>query len=90
VTPPHNSRTETTPIDDDKMVVLEETIRSLIGDDEVMVHFDVLVETRSGPDASRIRFTRFAPAGSDPLLSLGLMTAALSRLKKRLGLGDDG
>jgi hypothetical protein len=64
---------------------VEDAINALLPDDEVMVHFDVLVETRCGPDARKIRFRRFSPPGSDPLLSLGLLTAVTARLNRLLG-----
>jgi len=64
---------------------MEDAIQQAIPEGEILVHFDVIVETRRGPDARRICFRRFTPLGSDPLLSLGLLSAARARLSRRLG-----
>lgn len=66
---------------------LEEVIREAVPPGEVVVHFDVLVETRVGPEARQIRFRRFSPPGSDPLVSLGLLSAMKARLRHQLGIG---
>lgn len=80
---------ECTPLDGETLRQMEESIKKALPEDEYLIHFTVLVETRSGPDARKIRVRRFAPQGSDPLLSLGLLAAATSRLRRRLGLGCD-
>jgi hypothetical protein len=68
---------------------VEEAIRSSVGPDEIVIHFDLIVETRYGENARKIRFRRFTMPGSDPLLSLGLLDAAIGRLRRRLGVGGD-
>jgi hypothetical protein len=87
-TTPHGNP-ECTPIIGEALRRIEEAIRLAVPDDEIMVHFDVLVETRHGPGARLIRYRRLAPPGSDPLLSLGLLTAATGRLRRRLGMSDE-
>jgi len=67
---------------------MEEVIRDAVPEEEFVTHFDVLVETRSGPDARTIRFRRYSPPGSDPLLSLGLLSAVKARLTRKLGLSE--
>ena len=68
---------------------VEEAIRSSIDPGEIVIHFDLIVETRYGDGARKIRFRRFTTPGSDPLLSLGLLDAAIGRLRRRLGAGGD-
>lgn len=80
---------EATPIDEDALILVEEAIRDVLPEGEMIVHFDILVETRVGPEARKIRFRRLSPAGSNPLLSLGLLQACLAQLSLRLGLTGD-
>ena len=89
-TPQSDGPSEVSPTTDPQALLkLEDDLCALIPEDEVIVHFDVLVETRCGPDARRIRYRRLSPPGSDPLLSLGLMQASLNRLSLRLGLNGE-
>lgn len=76
------------PTIEDTLRELEDVIRRAVPDDEIVVHFDVVVETRHGPEAKKIRVRRFSPPGSDPVLSLGLLTAALGKLSSRLSQSE--
>lgn len=74
---------------EDALRELEDVIRRAIPENEIVVHFDVVVETRHGPEARKIRIRRFSPPGSDPVMSLGLLTAAREKLASRLARSDD-
>lgn len=73
---------------EDTLRDLEDVIRRAVPDGEIVVHFDVVVETRHGPRAQKIRVRRFSPPGSDPMLSLGLLTAARETLASRLSRSE--
>jgi hypothetical protein len=63
---------------------LEDAIRALVGDKEIVTHFDVTVSTRFVSDPSKGRSHRYSPPGSDPEVSLGKMMAATDRLRADL------
>jgi hypothetical protein len=66
---------------------LENAIRAMVPDDEVLVHFDVCVSTRRGSALDKIKYRRYSPSGSDPGLSLALLDILRLRLQRRL-LGE--
>jgi len=66
-----------------RLDLLEDAMRAAVGDDEYLVHYELIVQTRSGPGASQL-FTRHASmAGADPHLSYALLDvqAALEKQK---------
>ena len=71
---------------------LEDIIRELVPEGEIVTHFDVVVQTRSGYAARQLRMYRYTVEGSDPLHSAELLRAALRRLEGRInaaGCGTD-
>lgn len=63
---------------------LEEVIRTMVTDEEIVTHFDLIVSTRLVSDPRLGRSHRFSLPGADPEVSLGKMIAACDRLRARL------
>lgn len=52
--------------------LLEQVIEEAVPG-EVVVHYDVIIKTRSGPDLEEIHTYRISMPGSDPDLTLGTL-----------------
>lgn len=63
---------------------IDALVRKLVPDGEVVVHIDVCVASRVGPDLEEIAFRRFSPAGSDPVYSVMMLGILRNRLKHQL------
>lgn len=66
---------------------LESVIIGIVPEDELVTHFEVIISTRRGDAAEQIRYHRLSTPGSDPALSLGLLTAMCARLERQLAGG---
>ena len=58
-----------------KIQGLDHVLRSAFPD-EVVVHYDVVVKTRTGPDLAEINTYKISMPGSDPDLSVGTLLRA--------------
>jgi len=67
-------------MNDTDVARLEEAVREAVPEGEIVCHFDLIVQTRYGPDASDIRTRRVSMPGANPHLSLGVLTAQAERL----------
>ena len=75
---------------DDMLELLEEVIRKGAPEGEVVTHWDLIVETRCLNHPSRIKQRRYAPEGSNPYLTLGILDAMVAKLRYQLGPGQRG
>ena len=63
---------------------IDALVRQLVPPGETVVHIDVCVATRLGPNLDDIAFRRYSPAGSDPVYSVMMLGVLTKRLRKQL------
>lgn len=68
---------------------IEEAVRGSVPAGEFLVHYEVIVQTRTGPDASEIVTRRVSMPGCDPHLSLGVLTVQAALLSRTLLTTED-
>jgi hypothetical protein len=63
---------------------IDALVRQLVPPGETVVHIDVCVATRLGPNLDDVAFRRYSPAGSDPVYSVMMLGVLTKRLRKQL------
>lgn len=72
---------------DNMLREIDEVIRSYSAAGEIVTHWETIVETRCVNHPNLIRQRRYAPDGSNPYLSLGILDAMAADLRYHLGPG---
>ncbi len=67
-------------MNDTDVARLEEAVREAVPEGEIVTHFDLIVQTRFGSDASDIRTWRISMPGANPHLSYGVLRSQAERL----------
>jgi hypothetical protein len=85
--PEHEDRRRSSTHEDRKNQIRREIdalVQELVPDGEIVIHIDVCVATRCGPEMDGVLFRRYSPKGADPFYSLISLGILKKRLAKRL------
>lgn len=63
---------------------LEEAVRAAVPQGEFLIHYEVIIQTRTGPDAAEIMTRRVSMPSADPHLSLGVLTMQMALVSRKI------
>lgn len=67
---------------------LEAAVEACVPEGEYLVHYELIIQTRTGNGAEEIVTRRICTPGGDPYLSFGLLTMQAALLSRRMTTGQ--